>query len=200
MSPNPNQSIIAQETSKSEGLNDLEHNLIRKKLSAGETQTLRPYENIDADVDYDEGVYQYLRGIIKAGNSFFSIVDSRVQNKFKQPDKPDSYITTFVTRYKPGEPAEIIGSVEDGKVLTIGRSAQRGALSDDPKISRNHFKISVEDSADGSTIEVTDAGSTNGTVVLTMSPDALQSGNVEPSFWTADPTHLQEALFGKQPS
>lgn len=195
----PNNLIIHNLENRDEVISGLEANFTHKKLCAGESKSIKEFDNMAAATDFDQGVYQYLRAVVKAGESYFSVVDTRVYNKSgrNDPSEPEAYISTTVTRSVNGGPAELIASVQPGNVLFIGRENQPNMLRDDPKISRNHFCVRAIDHEDGSEIVVADMGSTNGTEVYSSLKDSSHIVDVNPDFWCIDPKYLQQTFFGQ---
>lgn len=109
------------------------------------------------------GVEQGIHGVVKAGDELFGVVKASVKDASGAP------VETFVlSRFgKEGERAQIVGLLQEGAPLSVGRDHQEG-LSD--TTSRNHFKIGMFEGK----LVLEDSHSTNGTELITGSQTAAE--------------------------
>jgi hypothetical protein len=150
-----------------------------------------------------EGVFQFLRALVKAGEEFFAITDVLV---IGEPGK-DIIKGTAITQHRINDRANLIGFFDEKrKPITIGRNHQEDLKS---TTSREHFTVAL--AHDGS-VGILDLGSKNGTDVYTSIKNdrkkfgiGADSDNPSPSqfpdpakdidFWSAKSAVVKEELL-----
>ncbi len=190
----------------------LENRFEVKKLEKGV-----PVKITKPDYDYNDSmflaksettgshsVFQYVRAVIQAGaDDMFCLLDTDMSNSsrgsYRDPDSKKHVIA--VTRIKEGQPAELVGYLNDAQsTLYVGRNHQEN-MGLSRKTSYDHFSLTYTEDGD---VMVTDMLSTNGTKLIvnnrekqhdadsTDKPNSLMSNK---PLWKQDESAVWQDFF-----
>lgn len=152
-----------------------------------------PKSNLIAECSSrNEGVYQDLRALVKAGDDYFAIISVFAN---RSVDNPIPLSETVIARHRPGERAELIGVIgKNEDPMKIGRSHQKG-FGLGPTVSREHFAVAQSD--DGK-MGIIDMGSSNRTEVFLTKKELPSTTSVDPlndiDFWSVKSADLKSSL------
>lgn len=190
----PELAVRKSEKSPSETAEDLRNAFESQRLAPKTPVEIATNQIMDSCRNDREGVFQFLLGVVKAGDSFFSIVDYFAIDKFG--DGGGTEKGTLITKHSPNSRAEIVAFVNaNERAVTVGRK-HPGILDDlgDPTISREHFAVARRENTKETRLAIADLGSTNGTELFTAKNENDKWDNMR--FWSVKSSELQGAIFG----
>lgn len=158
------------------------------QLGSGQIVELGSQFEMASAINRGVGAEQSLLSVIQAGPELFGVV---AVTDTKNPDLQANHVLTRFN--KDGGRGEIVGLINPGSVLTVGRSQENG-YSD--KVSRKHFSIGK--SAEG-VIALSDNRSTNGTRILSTNSEAANTDSNNPLVnemsWAPSSSEVKKLAF-----